>query len=98
MPSLLGREMFRGRVTHYEVHGFDDVVIFVHDVEACIRRLDDDQQWLVRRIALQQYTRQEAGQMLGLKRQTVLRRYNDAMNRLTAVMLEVRLLQPFSAC
>ena len=98
VPSLLGKEMFRGKVTHYEVHGFDDVVIFIHDIESCIRRLDDDQQWLIRRIALQQYTQQEAGHMLGLKRQTIIRRYNDAMNRLTAVLLEVRLLEPFAAC
>ncbi len=97
VPSLLGKEMFRGKVTNYKVHGFDDVVIFVHDIEACIRRLDDDQQWLIRRIALQQYTQQEAGHMLGLKRQTIIRRYYDAMNRLTAILLEVKLLEPFAA-
>ncbi len=39
-PSLLGREMFRARVTNYQVHGFDDVVIFVHDVERCLAMLD----------------------------------------------------------
>jgi predicted DNA-binding protein (UPF0251 family) len=98
VPSLLGKEMFRGKVTHYQVQGFDDVVIFIHDIEACIRKLDDDQQWLIRRIALQQYTQQEASHMLGLKRQTIIRRYNDAMNRLTAILLEVRLLEPFVAC
>jgi len=26
-PSLLGREMFRGKVTSYRVHSFEDVVI-----------------------------------------------------------------------
>jgi len=98
VPSLLGKEMFRGKVTNYQVQGFDDVVIFIHDVESCIRKLDDDQQWLIRRIALQQYTQQEAGHMLGLKRQTIIRRYNDAMNRLTAILLEVKLLEPFIAC
>lgn len=98
VPSLLGKEMFRGKVTSYEVRSFDDVVIFIHDIEACIRKLDDDQQWLIRRIALQQYTQREAGHMLGLKRQTVIRRYNDAMNRLTAILLEVKLLEPFAVC
>jgi len=95
VPSLLGKEMFRGNVTHYEVGGFDDVVIFIHDIESCLRKLDDEQQWLIRRIALQQYTHDEAGQMLKLKRQTIIRRYNDAMNRLTAILLEVKLLEPF---
>jgi predicted DNA-binding protein (UPF0251 family) len=98
VPSLLGKEMFRGKVTNYQVQGFDDVVIFIHDIEACIRKLDDDQQWLIRRIALQQYTQQEASHMLGLKRQTIIRRYNDAMNRLTGILLEVKLLEPFIAC
>lgn len=98
VPSLLGKEMFRGKVTSYKVHSFDDVVIFIHDIEACIRKLDEDQQWLIRRIALQQYTQEEAGHMLGLKRQTIIRRYNDAMNRLTGILLEVKLLEPFAAC
>jgi predicted DNA-binding protein (UPF0251 family) len=98
VPSLLGKEMFRGKVTNYEVHSFDDVVIFIHDIEACIRKLDDDQQWLIRRIALQQYTQEEAGKMLHLTRRTIIRRYNDAMNRLTGILLEVKLLEPFAAC
>ena len=97
VPSLLGKEMFRGKVTNYEVHSFDDVVIFIHDMEACIRKLDDEQQWLIRRIALQQYTQEEAGKMLQLTRRTIIRRYNDAMNRLTGILLEVKLLEPFAA-
>ena len=40
-PSLLGREMFRGNVMNYSVQGFDDVVIFVHDVESCVKLLDE---------------------------------------------------------
>ena len=98
VPSLLGKEMFRGKVTNYVVHSFDDVVIFIHDIEACIRKLDSDQQWLIRRIALQQYTQEEAGEMLRLTRRTIMRRYNDAMNRLTSILLEVKLLEPFAAC
>ena len=31
LPSLLGREFFRARVTSYRVHSFEDVVILVHD-------------------------------------------------------------------
>jgi hypothetical protein len=36
LPSLLGREFFRGHVSHYQVTTFEDVVIFVHDVETCL--------------------------------------------------------------
>ena len=35
MPSVLGREVFRARVTSYRVQTFEDAVIFVHDVERC---------------------------------------------------------------
>ena len=56
-PSLLGREMFRGQVTNYSVQGFDDVVIFVHDVQSCVAELDEGHQHLIRRIAFGQLGR-----------------------------------------
>lgn len=46
-PSLLGREMFRGKVTSYRVHSFEDVVIFLHDVEKCLAKLDIEQREMV---------------------------------------------------
>src|SRR6202044_3082526 len=73
-PSLLGREMFRGKVTNYRVHAFDDVVIFVHDVETCLAKLDEGQQYLIKRIALQEYTYVETAGMMGLCVKTVTRR------------------------
>ena len=96
VPSLLGKEIFPGNVTSYEVHSFEDNIIFIHDMESCIHRLDTDQQWLIRRIALQQFTQEEAAQMLQFTRRTIMRKYNDAMNRLTGILLEVKLLEPFS--
>jgi hypothetical protein len=54
VPSLLGKEMFRGNVTSCRVGGFDDAVIFVHDVKRCLEKLDEQQQRLVTRIAVQQ--------------------------------------------
>ncbi len=98
VPSLLGKEMFRGKVTNYQVHSFDDVVIFIHDMETCIGKLDDHQQLLIRRIALQQFTQEEVAQALGLNRRTVVRQYNETINRLTGILLEVRLLEPFAEC
>ncbi len=97
-PSLLGREMFRGKVTHYRVQCFDDVVIFVHDVEQCLKLLDRDQNLLITRIALQEYTQVEAAEMLHLPVRTLIRRYEYALDRLTRVFLERRLLEPLVAC
>jgi len=97
-PSLLGREMFRGNVTHYRVQGFDDVVIFVHDVEKCLATLDEEQQLLIERIALQEYTLNETAGMMGLHLWTVNRGYFDALDVLTKMFLERKLLEPLVAC
>jgi hypothetical protein len=91
-PSLLGRELFRGRVTKYQVHSFEDVVIFVHDVEKCLAKLSPEQHYFIQRIALQEYTQDETVELTGLERRTMLRRYREALDRLTSILLEKGLL------
>jgi hypothetical protein len=93
VPSLLGREMFRGKVTSYRVHAFDDVVIFVHDVEQCIKLLKPGQQQLIHRIGVQEYTFGEAASMLLMSLRSVQRRYFDAVDELTVIFLKRRLLE-----
>lgn len=93
VPSMLGREMFRGKVTSYRVHAFDDVVIFVHDVEQCIRQLTPEQQRLIQRIGVQEYTFAETAGMLHLSLRSVQRRYHDAVDELTTIFPERRLLE-----
>jgi hypothetical protein len=44
LPSLLGREFFRTRVTSYTMRNFEDVVIFVTDMEQAIEKLDAKRQ------------------------------------------------------
>src|ERR1700688_3050553 len=39
LPSLLGRELFRSKVTSYRMSSFEDAVIFVHDVERALHQL-----------------------------------------------------------
>ena len=98
MPSMLGQEMFRGKVTSYRVHSFEDVVIFVHDVGQCLERLSRMQQYLIQRIAVQEYTQGETAAMMQVGLRTVHRRYNAAIDRLTGIFLEVGLLEPLKAC
>ena len=98
VPSLLGREMFRGRVTNCTMHGFDDVVIFVHDVTRCLELLTEGQRYLIRRIALQEYTQIETAATTGIPLRTVHRRYARALDMLTEIFLERRLLEPRMAC
>ena len=98
VPSMLGQEMFRGKVTSYKVHSFEDVVIFVHDVGRCLERLSRVHQLLLTRIAMQEYTLEETATMMRTSRRAIVRRYDQAMDRLTAIFLEVRLLEPQKAC
>jgi len=79
VPSMLGQELFRGKVTSYRVDHFDDMVIFRHDVERCLAKLDPDQQSLISRMALQEYTVDETAAFLGLNQRTVIRRYGAAL-------------------
>ncbi len=98
VPSLMGREMFRGRVTSYRIRGFDDAVIFVHDVERCLGRLTDMQRALIERIGLQEHTQGRAAGLLGMSLRTVTRRYAEAVDALTVLFLESGLLEPTKRC
>ena len=98
VPSLLGRELFRGKVTHYVVHGFDDVVIFVHDVERCLDALDGDHYSLVERIALQEYTLEETAALLSRPLWRVSRQYGNALDQVTAMFLDRKLLERLISC
>jgi hypothetical protein len=94
VPSLIGQPIFRGRVTSYRVRSFEDVVIFVFDVEKCLRQLDARSQELIARITLQEYTQGETAGLTGMSLRSVVRHYADALDRLTAIFLKARLLEP----
>jgi hypothetical protein len=98
VPSLLGRELFRGHVTSYKVKSFEDVVIFCYDVERCLRRLDEGELDLIKRIALQEYSQGEAAAMLGMSLRHCAQKYGRTLDRLTKVLLEARLLEPLKSC
>jgi hypothetical protein len=94
VPSLLGCELFRGNVTSYRVTAFDDALIFVTDVGRCLADLDPGLRHLVRRVAIEGYTREEAAALLGVSLRTVVRRYGEAIDKLTRMMLDREILKP----
>ena len=93
VPSFLGRELFRGDVTNCKVSGFDDVVIFVADIDNCIARLEKGAQYLIRRIGMQEYTLAETAAMTGIPLRNVIRRYNQALDDLTRMFVERNMLE-----
>lgn len=94
MPSVLGREVFRARVTSYRVQTFEDAVIFVHDVERCVERLEPFSRQMIARVILQDYTLEEAASLLGCARMTVYRLFPGALDELSALFLAAKLLAP----
>jgi hypothetical protein len=92
LPSLLGREFFRTRVTSYHAGTFEDAVIFVHDVGRGLKQLGDFEHKLIAKIALQDYTQNETARWLGCWRRTVGRRFPEALDRVTEIFLEAGLL------
>ncbi len=92
MPALLGHDAFRGKMSTYRVTSFEDSVIFVYDVEKCLKKLDGFSQELIRRIALQEYTQGEAAGLLRVSLRTVVRRYGEAVDALTHIFIERQLL------
>ena len=93
VPSALGNCVFRGRVSSRQVQSFEDAVIFVYDVERCMKQLSPEEKELIARIALQEYTQTEAAELTGQSLRTVVRKYGDAVDRLTGIFLEKELLE-----
>ena len=87
LPSLLGREFFRAKVTSYHMVTFEDVVIFVHDVEQSLEKLDAIGRELIARIVLQEYTRDETAELLQCSPRTVWRLFPDAIDQLSEIFL-----------
>ena len=93
LPSLLGREIFRTRVSRHRVGTFEDAVIFVHDVERSLDQLDHFEQQLIATIVMQDHTHDEASMILRCWRRTVGRRFVEALDKLSTFFLEGGLLQ-----
>jgi DNA-directed RNA polymerase specialized sigma24 family protein len=92
LPSLLGREFFRTRVTSYRAASFEDAVIFVHDVERSLEELSDFDKKLIAKIVLQEYSHEEAARLLGCGQRHTARCYVEALDRVSEILLTRRLL------
>jgi len=87
-PCFLGNEVFRGRVSSRRMPSFEDAVIFLFDVEKCLKQLDPFSQVVITRIALEDYTPPEAAQLTGESERTVHRVYGAALEKLGELFRE----------
>ena len=93
LPSVLGREFFRAKVTSYTVATFEDRVIFVHDMEKCLDRLDDFSRQLIARHILQEHDRSATAKLLHCNEKTVRRYTPVVLDLLSEILMEVGLMK-----
>ena len=92
VPSLVGNCIFRGKASNYRMHNFEDAVIFLFDIEKCLKRIDPLGRELISRIALQEYTQEETAQLMGYSLRTIIRKYSDTLDELSRIFLDLELL------
>ncbi len=93
VPSLLGRELFRSRITAYTATTFEERVIFLHDMEGCLERLKGFDRQIVARVVLQEYDHDAAARILQCDRKTIERRLPELIDTLTEEFLRAELLE-----
>jgi DNA-directed RNA polymerase specialized sigma24 family protein len=87
LPSQLGRECFRSRIAPCERSNFEDLVIFVTDMERAISTLEPFGQRLLAMNVLEDYGTPEVGGLLGLPQRTVERLLQEALDCLSRTLL-----------
>jgi len=92
LPSCVGHEFFRGKVTAYPSVTFEDRIIFVRDVECCLNRLEEWDQQLIARIILQEHNHDDAARILHCDRKRIQRRVSEVLDLLSEEFLRVKLL------
>ncbi|MFZ0860911.1 MAG: sigma factor-like helix-turn-helix DNA-binding protein [Candidatus Sulfotelmatobacter sp.] len=93
LPSLLGREFFRSQVTAYTMRNFEDVVIFVADMERAIERLTVVDKKLLAMNVLEEYSIDEVARLLGCTPRNVRRLLQDALDQLSRILLVAGLME-----
>jgi len=94
VPSLLGRELFRARITANTATTFEARVIFLHDMERCLGRLGDFDRQIIARAVLQEHDHESAARLLRCTRKTIERRLPGVLDQLSEAFLDAELLAP----
>ena len=90
LPSLLGREFFRSQVSSYTMRNFEEVVIFVADMERAIEKLTVVDKKLLAMNVLEEYSIDEVARLLGCTPRNGRRLLQDALDQLSRILLAAR--------
>ncbi len=93
LPSILGREFFRAKVSHHGIPSFEEQAVFVHDVEHAMARLNPRDLEVVSLVGMYHYSLGDVAMLLGRCRTTVVHRYAGAIDTLSQIFLEAGILR-----
>ena len=93
LPSILGREFFRAKVSHHAIPSFEEQAVFVHDVESALARLNESDGELIALVGLFHYSMDDVATMLGRSRSYVAQHFADSVDQLAEIFLETGLLK-----
>jgi hypothetical protein len=91
-PTLLIDSVERGWASSRSIRTFEDALIFVLDVERCLKKLSLVDLQLIGRVVVQEYTHTETAALLGISLRTVDYKLPLALDRLTESLVESQLL------
>jgi len=92
LPSLLGREFFRARVTHHAVPSFEEQAVFIRDVERCLSKLSPEHHQVITLAGLYDFSQEEVAEILHTSRAAVHLCFSEALDSLSELLLQAGLL------
>ena len=93
LPSILGREFFRAKVSHHAIPSFEDQALFAHDVEQSLMKLDEQEMDVLTLVGLYDLNLDEAAEILHWSTGYISQRFAEALARLTQIFLDSGLLR-----
>jgi hypothetical protein len=92
LPSLLGRELFRARVSHRAIPSFEEQVVFIRDVELCLAKLSEDHAEIITLVGLYDFSHSEVAEMLRCSKAWITQRFALAIDSLSEIFLQAGVL------
>jgi hypothetical protein len=93
LPSILGREFFRAKVSHHAIPSFEDQALFAHDIQQSLMKLDDPEMDVLTLIGLYDLNLDEAAEILHWSSGYISQRFTEALARLTQIFLDSGILR-----
>src|SRR5450755_4056515 len=87
LPSILGREFFRAKVSHHAIPSFEDQALFSHDVQHSLMKLGASELEVLTLVGLYDLNLDEAARVLHCSAGYLSQRFAEALAHLTQIFL-----------